>query len=302
MPTLDQHVSDSIAKLLLIGDTGEAKTGALASLAAVGYNIRILDLDNGVDALVKILREKAPDCMKNVIFETLTNKMKAGIKMPVIDGNPAAWTKAMKLLTKWEVGVPGMPAANGKPATPPSADYYNLGPVSTWGKQDILVIDSLTFLAKAAMATVLALNGRLEAPIQIQDYGEAMRMIESLLGMLYDKSIGCHVILISHIAYLGDEGFVKGFPMTIGQKLSPQVGRYFNNCFRCTHKGSGASIKRVIQTISAGNVDLKNSDPYHLPAEIPFDGIEGGLATAFQILVGDPPNKWPKASTQSATK
>lgn len=285
MPSLDQHHSDDTLKCLLIGDSGEGKTGALASLAAVGYNLRILDLDNGLDVLTNVLKQYQPSSLKNVQYVTITNKMKAMGAKIIPEGNPAGWTKAMAMLNKWEEGVPGQPG------------YVNLGPVTSWGKDCVLVIDSLSLLSKMAMLSVLAVNGRLASSIEIQDYAEAMRMIEGLLALLYSDSIKCHVIMVSHIAYLDiQDGIIKGFPNTIGQKLSPQVGRYFNNCFRVARKGSGVNVKRYIQTVSSGNVELKNSAPFKLGAEIEFNGITGGLATVFQTLIGDPPSKWPKAS------
>ena len=288
MPTLDQHQSSDTLKCLLIGDSGEGKTGALASLAAVGYNIRIIDLDNGLDVLVNVLKKYKPEALKHVQYCTLTNKMKAVGAKVLPDGNPGAWSKAMAMLNRWEEGVKGQPG------------YVDLGPVTSWGKGDILVIDSLSLLSKMAMSAVLAVNGRLASAIEIQDYAEAMRLIEGLLALLYSDAIKCHVIMISHIAYLDiQDGIIKGFPNTIGQKLSPQVGRYFNNCFRVSRKGSGTAIKRYIQTVSSGNVELKNSAPFALGAEIAFDGIEGGLATVFQTLTGDPPSKWPKAAVSS---
>ena len=57
MPALSDHQSSQTTKMLFIGDSGSGKTGALASLAAAGYNLRILDVDNGVDILANLLRD-----------------------------------------------------------------------------------------------------------------------------------------------------------------------------------------------------------------------------------------------------
>jgi len=311
MPTLSHHQSDESIKMLLIGDSGSGKSGALAALAAVGYKLRIIDLDNGLDILYSTLSKFAPKALENVVFETITNKVKSVNGRIVAQGNPDAWNKAMNLLTHWKVGTagqeakPAMPVAGttivtpAKAAVPASADYYDLGPISSWGRDTVLVIDSGTFLAQMAMDSVLFLNGRFGGKIEIQDYMEAMRLIEGLLTLLYSPEIKCNVIFTSHIAYLGDEGFIKGFPATIGQKLSPKVGRYFNNCLQVATKGSGAQMKKVIKTVSQANIELKSSNPYSLPAEIEFSGITGGLATVFQTILGDPPSKWaaPSPST-----
>ena len=55
MPALGQHQSSDIVKMLFIGPSGAGKTGALASLASAGYNLRILDMDNGLDVLANVL-------------------------------------------------------------------------------------------------------------------------------------------------------------------------------------------------------------------------------------------------------
>ena len=57
MPKGSAHTSAIITKMLLIGASGSGKTGALASLAAAGYKLRILDYDNGLDFLMRYMRK-----------------------------------------------------------------------------------------------------------------------------------------------------------------------------------------------------------------------------------------------------
>ena len=73
MPPLSKHQSGCATKMLLLGDSGAGKTGALASLAQAGYNLRILDLDSGVDVLRNLLGDNAA---ANVESVTLTDPMK----------------------------------------------------------------------------------------------------------------------------------------------------------------------------------------------------------------------------------
>ena len=51
MATLENYKADKPIKMLVIGDTGTGKTGALASLANSGYKLHILDYDNCLDFL-----------------------------------------------------------------------------------------------------------------------------------------------------------------------------------------------------------------------------------------------------------
>lgn len=197
MPNLSEHQSSTATKLLLIGDSGSGKTGSLASLAKAGLSLRILDFDNGLDILANMLGDDSA----NVEFETCTDEYKN------VGGKPSlakaqAFGKALQLLDKWHGGV------------------------VTWDSSHVLVIDSMTFMSRAAMNYVLALNGRPGGPPQLQDWGAAMNLVENVLAMLYSDSVKCNVIVTSHISYVEDEtGIVAGYPSALGQKLPPKIGR-----------------------------------------------------------------------------
>jgi hypothetical protein len=248
--------------MLFIGDSGTGKTGALVSLVKAGYNLVILDFDNGLDILTSILSEEpnAAELLSRVTYETCTDKLKAvnGILMP--DGQPKAYSKAMKLLTNWKT------------------DDEDLGPVSAWDKKTILIVDSLTFMSNAVFRYVDFVNNFKDPR---QTYGESMKLIENTLGMLYSDAIGCHVIITSHISYIETEaGVNKGYPSSIGKALSPKIPRYFNTVLQAKVIGAGASAKRKIRTVPDGSLDLKTATaPNKLPAELP---LETGLADFFK--------------------
>ena len=278
MPSLLQHQSQTATKLLLIGDSGSGKTGALASLAKAGFKLRILDFDNGLDLLVNVLRREAnaSELLKNVTYVTLTDKMKAIAGQMVPDGMPQAFSRAMNLLTNWKT------------------TDEDLGPAGSWGPDAVLVIDSLTFLSRSAFRFV-------EAAFQHKDprqtYGEAQKRIEACLAMLYSDSIKCNVVVNSHIALIEKEGaggMMKGYPSSIGQALSPRIPTYFNTVLQAKIKGAGTSAKRVITTIPDGVIDLKTSIlPDRVPAELP---IETGLAEYFALIRKENQPAAPKAA------
>lgn len=275
MDLLD-HQSASTTKLLLIGDAGSGKTGALASLIRSGYNLRILDFDNGLDILRHVLGDYRPQ-PGQVIYETLTDKRKAAGGKAIVDGVPMAFAKAMDLLTHWK-----MPERKIGERTIPA---YDLGKLTTWGEKDVLVVDSMSFMSDAAMRHVLSANGRVMGPPQLQDWGEAIRMVEDTLGLLYSDAVKCHVIITSHITFVGGgddgQGVSKGYPNTLGQKLPPKVGRYFNGVLLVKVKGVGANAKRIIRTVSEGLVELKNPAPNKVPSEL---DIQDGLAKYFKLV------------------
>jgi hypothetical protein len=268
MPTLDQFAESEVVKMLYLGDSGSGKTGSLASLACAGYRLVVLDYDSGIQTLAKMIQHDCKSALARVHYATLTDKFKSNPQGKVIPaGTPKAFAKGMGLLTEW------------KPK-----DGEALGSPTEWGQDTILIIDSMTMLANAALRHVLAANGRSGAHPQIQDWGEAMRMIEEMLGLLYGESVGCHVIITSHLTFMESEtGGVRGYPNALGSKLPPKVGRYFNTILLAKSMGSGQSMRRKIRTVSEGTIELKNPDPYNVPAEL---DLSSGLREFFKIITG----------------
>jgi hypothetical protein len=267
MPTLTDFSSQKPVKMLLIGDSGAGKTGALASLAKAGYNIRVLDFDAGIDTLAHQLKGDT-EALARVNYKTCTDKLKSvtiGNSTRIVpDGSPTAFSSGLALLDKWD----------------------DLGPVYTWTNKDILVVDSLTHMGHAALRRVLALNNRSgEQPYQ-SDWGDAMRMLEDTLALLYSEAIRCNVIVMSHIVILGGDEKTgiggKGYPTALGSKLPPKVGTYFNYTLHVVVKGTGNNARRVIRTVPDGNIEVK-SPIQGLPAELP---LATGLADFFKAAIG----------------
>lgn len=272
MGSLSSHHSSGTTKLLAVADSGGGKTGALASLAKAGYNLRILDFDNGLDVLANLLSSD-PKALARVSYETCTEKMRTLAGRPQIV-SATAFSKAMNKLDKWD----------------------EFGAASTWGSDDILVIDSLTHMANAAMNQVLQANNRLNGMVYQSDWGEAQKLIESLLAMLYSDSIKCNVIVNCHITYIGRketvevngkkeeiETDVRAYPMSLGRALSPKIATYFNNTIALKTIGA----RRTIFTTPQGLVETKTSAPGKVKSSYP---IETGLADLFKDIRGSSPS------------
>jgi hypothetical protein len=261
VPTLDSHQSNQITKLLLIGDSGTGKTGALASLALAGYRLFILDFDNGLDSLVANIRRVDGSKLGNVEFESLRDKIKSvGPSGPIFNGLPDAFSKAMKLLDKW---------GDKRPAE--------------FGPESVVVIDSLTFLSEAAFNWALSLNPTAKDRRQI--YGAAQDAIENVLAMLTGKDFNTNVVVISHVKYMErPDGTTKGYPTSVGAALSPKIPTYFNSVALCETTGVGASVRRTIRTQSSALIDLKNPESFKIAPQLP---IESALADFFKTLKGE---------------
>lgn len=279
MPSLSAHHSNTTTKMLLVGESGSGKTGALASLAAAGFNLRILDLDNGLDVLFNYLSDPKSnypkEALSRVHYVTLTDTMRqvAG-RLSAVRAD--AWPKMTGLLENWKDGD------------------VQLGKPSDWGENDVLVLDSLTMCSTAALNYHLSMNGALGG-IRTQnegrrDIGAAQSFVEKLLQLLTDKSMKCNVIVTSHITYTNDDGTVPvegeskpqiGYPSALGRALSPRIPRYFNNMLLVRTIGTGPATKRQILTHSQGVIAGKSSAPLKVKPTYP---VETGLADYFRDL------------------
>lgn len=279
MPQLSAHHSKTITKLLLMGDSGAGKTGALASLADAGYKLFILDLDNGIDVLANYLTsEKSPydkACAANVRYVTLTDPMRS-LNGMMFAKSAKAWLKLGNMLDRWKDGD------------------EDLGVPSEFGDKSIVVIDSLTFAAQIALNYHLSINGALgkvrTSNEGRRDIGAVQTMLENLLRLLYSDEFKCNVIVTSHITYTNDDGTtpnpddnkqVIGFPSAIGRSLSPRIPRYFNTMVNARVIGTGPSAKHQILTHSNGIIAGKSSAPLKLKSSYP---LETGLAEIFKAL------------------
>jgi hypothetical protein len=258
MPALASHSTSDFAKLLFIGNSGSGKTGALTSLVAAGYRLRILDLDNGLDALVNHVRAECPGKIGNVEYETVRDKIKATTAGPKVDG-AKAFVRSAQLMDKWtDQTIP-----------------------AEWGSETIFVLDSLTALGKAAYAWAMAVNPATKE--KRQWYQEAQNAVEDIIALLTAESFHANVIVISHIDYREDAGLTRGFVSSIGAALGPKLPRYFNTLVLAESVGQGKAVRRRIKTLPTAMIDLKNPAPMKIEAEYP---LETGLATLFKQLKG----------------
>jgi len=248
MPSFKDHPVSSVTRMLLVGDPGAGKTASLATLANAGYNLRILDFDNGLDILSHYLEA---DAMDRVHYATLRDNLT----------NATAFHKALRLLSHWK------------------NDTEDFGKIKDWTEKDVLVIDSMTFMSAAAMHQALAFNGKkLTEQPSMPEWGEARRNVEYVLDYLTGEEVKCNVVCTAHILYTSDDNAGKGLPFTLTKNLSSNVGRYFNTVARLDVK-PGKDGKRVIRTTSDFRMDLKSPAPDALASE-----VEPDLAKLFEVI------------------
>jgi len=274
MTSLRDHHSNTLVKLLYLGDSKAGKTTSLACLADAGYHLRILDFDNLLDVFASRVRDLYPDKLDNVEFRTIRDKYKANQFGTVIDGKPKAWVESLKMLDHWTY------------TEHDTGEVIDYGVPATWGDNCILVIDSLSRWCDAAfdfheVTTPVTRSG--ERNYQVI-YGNAQDNVEKALAMLTSASFATNVIVICHgMLQVQKDGAQKIFPQGVGQALSPKIPQYFPNFVRILHKGD----KRVIQLESDSMIDLATTRPGVLNTPLP---AEDGLATIFARLRDQPAN------------
>jgi hypothetical protein len=266
MPSLAQHKSQRFTKLLLLGDAKSGKTGSLVSLVKAGYKLRILDFDNLLDILAKLVAIQCPDKVDNVEFRSLYDKRKATEAGAVIDGTPKAFADALRMLDRWKYGD------------------IDLGVPAKWGPGCILVIDSLSRFSDAAydFREPLAVRGKGGEFDSRAVYYDAQIAIEDALGLITSDSFETNVIVICHGKYMElEDGTRKIFPQSIGSALSPQIPQYFPTFVRYKNMAG----KRTMQLTSDPMIDLAVSDP-SITEKHKTLPVETGLATLFELLRG----------------
>lgn len=275
MPNLADHQSNTFVKLLLMGNAKTGKTGSLVSLVKAGYKLRILDLDNLLDILVRYIRKECPDKIENVEFFSVRDKIKGGPQGPVIAGSPKAWATATRMCDNWRY------------------DEVDLGIPADWGSDTILVIDSLSRLCDSAFEHHAPMSVSKEGKYDgLSNYRSSQNAVEKFLAMLTSNGMQTNVIVIAHVQFqTQDDGKLRGFPQGIGQALSPIIPQYFPNVVLYQNENG----KRMMRTNSTPLIDLCTSDPFNASPSYP---IETGLADLFSVLLSDKPvQQSPKVAT-----
>lgn len=256
MPSMLEHEANKLVKVLVAADSGSGKTGSLACLADEGFNLRILDFDNGLSPLKHYVKNKAN--LANIYYQTLRDELRlVGGKFTI--RKASAFNAAMNFLDKGdeEAGIP---------------------PLTEWGPQDILVVDSFGKMGRSALLLVMQINGALAKSPEIQHYGVAMENMEKFLEQITSPRVGCHVIINTHLSK--EEGSVKQHPESLGSKLNPKVARNFDNFFSISITGK----KRTIKTERDGTLALKCAKKL----DTQYD-ISDGWVKIFQELTGVKP-------------
>lgn len=257
MPSASQCKKSSRVCLTVAAPSKAGKTRMLASLANLGYKIRLLDSDQGYDPLVQAVK---PEFLENVDIVPIGDSFTVdGAGEIIFKDEPHAWIDFCKLLVNWryyynpETRKVYVPPAGRKPPEKYSKEPWvltDLGSPKTWGSDTVLAIDSLTNFARALYNAQVYINGRwgLSKPSNFKDYGTAATALERVFDtMILSGGCGCHFIVLTHAKMIGrgekDENGnyerYEWYPEAIGQKIPLGLGKWFNTLVTITTNSQG---------------------------------------------------------------
>lgn len=290
------------AKMMIVGYPGGGKTGAIAPLVNAGLKIRMLDTDGNLAPLLRF--SDAGMLAKNVDIIQLEDKLKGGSSWMECDGVPTAFTDACRAMKRWRYH-----ASTGKVLDAAAAAktdpklIVDLGePEKDWGRDTVLVLDSLTGLGRCAFRRVLAMNNRTPANTRDSDWGQAMKDEETFVEMITSSDNQFHVLILAHLKMVGPRDVRKGdsdltknikeqqaelvvtrlFPSALGWALPQTIHEHVDTMILAeAQMVAGDRVKRVLRTIPRPELDLKL--PAVLEKELPLDT---GLLTIFNALTG----------------
>lgn len=270
-----------------IGFPGSGKTGSLASLLNVGYKIRVLDFEGNFQPLIGFADERG---LANLDVITLQDRMRNGDKYVEIMGIPEAFNNAMRMLQEWKY-------------KDDDGNEINLGKSAEWGPDTIVVIDSLTSLAKTTKDRAMKMNNKTPATFTSAVWGHAGADLNNFIETLKADNKRYHLIINTHKQILGPADFIaqgdddvvkeeklkmikdgmippRVYPVSITKPNSQTIHGMLPTMLEFVKTQKLGKDVRLINTVSGPEIDVKIPGK-GLKASY---GIENGLAEIFEAM------------------
>lgn len=281
------------AKGLIMGRPRSGKTGAFAALANAGYKLRIIDFDGNLQSLVTYVR---PEFKANVDVVTLEDKFVMDAGMPMADGVPEAFAKGFKLLDRW--------AYTAKDGT-----KVDLGSSREWGPDTVVILDSVTGQAAAALNRFRKLNkttdmrklsgGAQDAQLAFVENATSGKFEWHFFAISHLKLIGPRDIEIPKDADPEEEALklaqmegqakipYREYPSAAGQQLPKVYASHFDMVLLAEIRMSSGTgqPRRVLTWTPREDIDLSLAVDSSLGLKDPLP-LETGLATIMEHLTG----------------
>lgn len=280
----DKIAAKQPVRMMIVGYPGTAKTGMIASLANVGYKIRMIDFDGNSQSLLTYTDK---DKLANIDIVYIEDKMRNGERFIETLGIPTAFKRGLDLMDEWKYKEP-------------DGTEINLGKSKDWGCDTVLVLDSITTMGLASFRRQQSLSNKTPLNTTEQVWGLAMAQQEAFIEKLTSEVNNFHVIVLAHLKIVGpkdlrkeDDDITKAikselqelipnrlFPSALGKALPPVIGGHFPILIEATNEFKATGMRRIIRTIPRPELDLK------LPSKLSFDkaDVSDGLKRIFAEL------------------
>jgi hypothetical protein len=252
-------------RVLMMGESTAGKTGSIAQLANAGYRILLHDFDSNSRVIGNFLDKGAAD---NIYIKTydvarLTNTGILDAGQAVTKAAVAQMNDFYKMLQHWKT------------------ETEDLGPSKDLTANDVIVIDSATFLGELLLlASPAHPEANKHTPTQYRIAGAWYR---NVLNQLTSTLTGASVLVLAHIMQTGDKddqgriiGKARDIPIGIGEKMSKTMTNYFTDVWQLEVQRDGS---RRINTAATDRIPLRTSRPNTISKQEPFD-----LASLFSRL------------------
>lgn len=221
----------------IMGASGSGKTYAIGTMIEAGLEVFYVGMEPGLETLFGYFTDKGKPIPPNFHWHMVESAKSSFLEMMDI---------AKKINTMTFESVSKLQDPNRSKFT----TFYNLlstlnnfvddrtgkayGPVDSWNTDRCLVIDGLTGVNNAAMATVV--GGK---PVRnMSDWGVAQNLVEGLLRKLCEGSM-CHFCLLAHVERETDtiQGGSKITISTLGKALAPKIPAMFSDVILAVREG-----------------------------------------------------------------
>lgn len=285
---------------MIVGWPGSAKTGSVAALLNAGYKVRMIDFEGNY---LPLLRYTKKEFLKNLDIVTLQDKL-SGDSSRFIEpeGIPTAFADALKLLNgEWKY--------TGK-----DGKEVNLGRSKEWGRDTVLLIDSLTANGEASMRRARKMMNKTVQNTTAAVWGAAVDDQIAMIQALKHEKRQHHLIYLAHLQMVGPEvpmltrdDDINGtkdiklqiaeeradlistrlYPRAVTRNASTVIAKEFPTVILAERKATKSGVKFSLRTAAGSELDLK-APGATIAAEYP---IETGLADIFKELGAVPPVK-----------
>lgn len=230
-------------KVLIEGPAGTGKTYSLGTVvdwaAKNGKEVFVLFTENGLESLLGYWTDRklpVPECLH--YHNTLTKPISLASLLTTADNVGRLSYESIAKMTDANRG--GENNAFHKILSacadfPDDRSGEKFGPVDSWGKDRIFIIDSLSELSNAAFKMVIGAKPTASLP----DYGVAQNNLLNFIR-LCTQGIPCTFILTAHVTREQDEilGGVKIMTKSVGKALACELPQLFSDVIYCVREGT----------------------------------------------------------------